>query len=194
MVLVAQGSEADAALLVRPNRAIRLLVGAVFVAGGIAAVLVALSLHLGRFADDASSLVQAMEAAMNIVVLVGIGVVALTRMEMHWKRRRALTSLHQLRSLAHVIDMHQLAKDIGGQDIDLAPEPDAKPPLEPAELERYLDYCTELLSLVGKLSALYAESCHDQGITEAVSDIEVLTTNLSRTIWQKIALIENTRG
>ena len=54
---------------------------------------------------------QAVESTMNIAILVGLGVIALTRLESRWKRGRALASLHTLRSLAHVIDMHQLTKD-----------------------------------------------------------------------------------
>lgn len=188
---VAGRSEADAALLAKPNRLIRVLVGVVLLTGVLSAVFVAASIHIGRVANDASSLVQATESAMNIVILVGVGVLALTQLETRWKRRRALVSLHRLRSLAHVIDMHQLAKDfINPALADGLEEDPQERLLSPAQLVRYLDYCTEMLSLVGKLSALYAQSCQDGTITEAVSDIEVLTTNLSRKIWQKIALVE----
>jgi hypothetical protein len=188
LAAVARRSGADAGRLAEPNRLIRISVAAVLLAGVVVAAYVATSIRLGHVDNDASSVVQAIEATVNVVVLVGIGVLALTQMEARWKRRRALTSLHRLRSLAHVIDMHQLAKDFATTDRSVVAE-GAEPALSPAELERYLDYCTELLSIVGKLAALYAQSCQDKGINEAVSDIEVLTTNLSRKIWQKIALV-----
>jgi hypothetical protein len=58
------------------------------------------------------------------------------------------------------------------------------------ELARYLDYCSEMLAVTGKLAALYAQAVNDDGVAEAVNDIENLGSNLSRKIWQKIMLIE----
>ncbi len=52
-----------------------------------------------------------------------------------------------------------------------------------------LDYCTEALSLIGKLAALYSEKTDDLQTIEAATDVETLTTNLGRKIWQKISLI-----
>ena len=46
-----------------------------------------------------------------------------------------------------------------------------------------------MLALIGKLSALYAQSHSDQLVGQTVNEIEVLTTNLARKIWQKIAII-----
>ena len=59
------------------------------------------------------------------------------------------------------------------------------------DLARYLDYCSEMLSLTGKLAALFAQSVNDEVVIEAVNDIENLGSNLSRKIWQKITMIEN---
>jgi len=58
------------------------------------------------------------------------------------------------------------------------------------ELGRYLDYCSELLSLIGKISALYSQSLDDPVVLNAVDDIEDLTTELSQKIWQKITLLD----
>ena len=55
------------------------------------------------------------------------------------------------------------------------------------QVERYLDYCSEMLSLVGKTAALCAEESRDSLILETVSTIETLTVGLSRKIWQKIS-------
>jgi hypothetical protein len=57
------------------------------------------------------------------------------------------------------------------------------------ELTRYLDYCAEMLALVGKLAALYAEGVRDSVVINAVNDIENLTSGLGRKIWQKITII-----
>jgi hypothetical protein len=56
-------------------------------------------------------------------------------------------------------------------------------------LQRYLDYCSEILSLIGKVAALYAQSLPDDVIVSTVNDIESLTDGLSRKIWQKIMIL-----
>jgi hypothetical protein len=57
------------------------------------------------------------------------------------------------------------------------------------ELTRYLDYCSEMLSLTNKLASLYAQNMPDAVVNDAVNDIEQLTTNLSSKIWQKITIL-----
>lgn len=58
------------------------------------------------------------------------------------------------------------------------------------ELTRYLDYCSEMLSLSAKIAALYAQSTSDSVVIEAASDLSTLTTNLSSKIWQKITIVQ----
>jgi len=57
------------------------------------------------------------------------------------------------------------------------------------ELTRYLDYCAEMLALIGKLAALYGERMRDGVVIDAVNDIESFTSGLGRKIWQKITII-----
>ena len=57
------------------------------------------------------------------------------------------------------------------------------------QLGRYLDYCSELLSVTSKLAALLVQHSADEVILGAVNEIETLTTGLSGKIWQKIRLI-----
>jgi len=99
--------------------------------------------------------------------------------------------LHRLRSVAHVVDMHQLTKD-PDQAVRSTPPTEASPErtLDLAQLGRYLDYCSELLALVGKLAAVLAQHQQDPVVLAAVNDIEVLTSSLSRKIWQKITILE----
>ncbi len=180
----------EAGRLAAPQLWIRIGVFAIWTAGAAAAVFLLTALHFDGFDWRATSFVQVLEPAMNIAVLVGIGVLALSRVEVRWKRARALDYLHELRSIAHVVDMHQLTKD---PHRDRAEVPDTayspKQALSGALLERYLDYCSEMLALVAKLAALLAQSCRDSEVADAASDIETLTTGLSRKIWQKIAAI-----
>jgi len=56
-------------------------------------------------------LLQIAESAVNDLIFLGVAVFFLSSLEARVKRHEALRALHQLRSLAHVIDMHQLTKD-----------------------------------------------------------------------------------
>jgi len=58
------------------------------------------------------------------------------------------------------------------------------------ELSRYLDYCSELLSLTSKVAALYVQDSQDPVVLDAVNDVETLTTGLSGKIWQKIMILD----
>ena len=58
-----------------------------------------------------------------------------------------------------------------------------------SELGRYLDYCSELLSLTSKIAALFVERFDDPVTLGAVNEIESLTAGLSRKIWQKISML-----
>jgi hypothetical protein len=134
--------------------------------------------------------VPLIESIINDVVFAAIAVFFLYALPGRLARERLLAQLHRLRSLAHIVDMHQLTK---------APErlrPDFRathegldPHLGRDDLERYLDYCSELLSLIGKVAALCAEESQDPVVLDTVSTIETLTTSMSRKIWQKISLL-----
>jgi hypothetical protein len=87
--------------------------------------------------------------------------------------------------------MHQLTKDPSGAIIGgkaTASSPARK--LTPFELTRYLDYCSEMLSLAAKVAALYAQSTKDPVVIEAASDLAQITSNLSNKIWQKINIVQ----
>ena len=135
--------------------------------------------------------IQTIEAAIQNVVFFGIAIYFFLTIESRLKRRRALVTLHQLRSLAHVVDMHQLTKD---PEIVLSPRPDT--PSSPArimnasELGRYLDYCSELLSITSKIAALLVQDFNDPVVLGSVDEIEGLTTGLAGKIWQKITILD----
>lgn len=176
---------AESHRLRRPVMGIRASVYTIWTLGAAALVWIAFGLHYDGLEWQAASLVQVLEPAMNLAVLVGIGVLTLGRLEERWKRARALDYLHELRSIAHVVDMHQLTKDPYRSALPTtasSPKATMTGPL----LERYLDYCSEMLSLTGKLAALFAQSCRDTEVAAGASDVEQLTTALSRKIWQKV--------
>src|SRR5437870_5574485 len=186
------GSEsvARAEWISKPLLPLRIGIGAL-VALLAAVVLVALAnLNITKLWESFADFVQAVEAGINDIVFVGIAIFFLVTLEARIKRQRALKAVHELRSLAHIIDMHQLTKD---PHVILNPgaatKSSPKRTMTDFELSRYRNYCSEMLSLSGKVAALYVQRFDDPVALSAVDQIEDLTTGLSRKIWQKIMLI-----
>ena len=130
------------------------------------------------------------ESLVNDLVFAAIAVWFLWALPRRLERDAILHTLHRMRSIAHIIDMHQLTKDpetvrTGWESTPASVRRD----LSPDQLGQYLDYCSELLSLVSKAAASFAEFTTDPQVLSAISDIETLTTGMSRKIWQKISLL-----
>ena len=155
---------------------------------GMVETLLMMDLGLGQL--KLADFVQLLEAGMNAVVLIGASIIFLVTVENRIKRARSLKAINELRILAQVIDMHQLTKDperVLGQWT--ATEHSPKQAMSPFELTRYLDYCSEMLSLCAKVAALYGQSFPDDVVLSSVNELETLTTGLSRKIWQKIMIL-----
>jgi hypothetical protein len=128
------------------------------------------------------------ETTINDVVFAGIAVFFLYSFPERVQRGRLLNLLHQLRSTAHIIDMHQLTKDPEQLRSSFVPSSASRPlELTRDQMERYLEYCSELLALVGKTAALCAEESRDDVVLDTVSTVETLCVGISRKIWQKIS-------
>jgi hypothetical protein len=157
-------------------------------------VLVALrAVNLDMTGIGFSETAQGVEAAVNNLVFVAIAIYFLIGIEARIKRARAIKELHVLRSMAHVVDMHQLTKDperlTGAQaGTDTASSP--KRDMTPFQLTRYLDYSSELLAILSKIAAIYVQRFNDAEVLRAAGDIEDLTVGLSRNIWQKIMILD----
>jgi hypothetical protein len=151
-----------------------------------------------RVSDDVFQVehfAQLVDSSLASLLVVGAAIVFLATIEVRLKRRRALDAVRELRSLAHIVDMHQLTKDpervMGrGKSTDSSPQRT----LTHFELVRYLDYCSELLSLISKIGAIYVQEFPDAIALEAADQLSNLTNGLSRNIWQKIMIVENMRG
>jgi len=182
------------AYLQKPNWPIRAAVGIVIATMVVVVGLGALSIRLSSRVNSVSELVQTLDASINDIVFLGIAIFFLVTVEARLKRRKALGSLQQLRSVVHIVDMHQLTKD---PERLMSPQPDTSSsparPMTPPELGRYLDYCSELLSLTSKIGAIYVQDFPDTTALEAVDQLSTLTNGLSRNIWQKIMIVENIR-
>ena len=135
--------------------------------------------------------VQTVDSSLATIVYIGATMLFVTSWELRLKRRKALIAIHELRSMAHIVDMHQLTKDPerllqGGPATPSSP----RRTMSSFELGRYLDYCSELLSMISKTAAIYVQEFPDSVALDAVNEITSLTSGLSRSIWQKIMLLD----
>src|SRR2546423_571442 len=166
--------------------------GAVVLSLAIVALLVAMLVNIRHFQfDEYTNFIQALEASISSVVFIGAAILFLVTWENRIKRRRALKAIHELRALAHIVDMHQLTKDPESYFTPQSAAGAKKRTMTPFELNRYLDYCSESLALVSKIAALYVQGFQDPVVLDAVDDMEDLTAGFSRKIWQKITILEN---
>src|SRR5215471_19218155 len=61
--------------------------------------------------NDFTNAMQGIDASIGSVVYIGAAILFFISWENRIKRRRALKAIHELRALAHIVDMHQLTKD-----------------------------------------------------------------------------------
>ena len=191
LILVSQEAAESVEYVRRPHWGIRIGVGAVIVAMVAIIAIAATSVSITGRVDRLSDLMQMLEASVNDLVFLSVAIYFLVGIEARMKRRKALRSLHQLRSIVHIVDMHQLTKDperlmAQREDTPSSPERSMTAP----ELGRYLDYCSELLALTSKIAALFVQYFNDPIVLSTVNEVETLVTGLSGKIWQKITLLE----
>jgi hypothetical protein len=179
----------------RPNTALRAVI-IVLVASIIALLLIFVKqLRINPDIWQLENFVQSVDSSLASIVYIGAAIIFLFTLELRIKRSRLLKAVHELRALAHIVDMHQLTKDperMTGRGSSTASSP--KRTMTPFELGRYLDYCSELLSLISKIGAVYVQYFPDAVALEAVDELSTLTNGLARNIWQKIIILENMIG
>ncbi len=191
LVGIAGESRERVAALASPNLPLRLASTGVAVAGIVALGYVASIIEYKRETENLFGVLEGIDALLNTAVLMGAGMFFIGTLEGRWKRQRALDDLHQLRAIVHVIDMHQLTKDPRILPPNQRTKSSPVRRLTQFELTRYLDYCSEMLSLTAKIAALYAQCARDAAVLNAVSELETVSANLSSKIWQKITMIQN---
>ena len=195
LVSIGADTQHRAEAIAKPHTAVRIIVYVAIAAGVIGLVTVALvftqSVQL-QMGNEVFGLFQGIEAAMNITVLTGAALFFLvTPRNPHQAAsgvgRPARLPLDRARHRHASIDQgserparsHHADRLVAGAHHG------------PIRLMRYLDYCSEMLSLTNKLAALYAQNLPDSVVIDTVNDIEELTTNLSSKIWQKISILES---
>ena len=188
---VAQESIERLQWIKKPQKGLRF--GVYLLTAGVLAVFVVLLSSLDRPNwKEPGNFIQVLEAGLSAMFFIGASVVFLLTWESRIKRTRALRAIHELRAMAHLVDMHQLTKDPDALDfgrVDTASSPTRS--LTMSQLSRYLDYCSELLSMISKIAALYAQGLEDPVVLNAVDDVEDLSSELSQKIWQKISILDS---
>ncbi len=189
LLTVATDSQAKVEWLNRPLIEFRLAVAAIILCGVLGAIYSFSLFDFKMKTLAVNEVIQVTESLINDIFLVGASLFFLVSLETKLKRSRAMKTLHELRAIAHVIDMHQLTKDPsalnGAQTTKSSPERS----MNSYQLRRYLDYSSEMLSLTGKVAALYSQKLPDHEIVNAAGQIEDLCTGLSQKIWQKIVVL-----
>jgi hypothetical protein len=145
-----------------------------------------------KLKNTLTEIVTVLESSLNDIVLVGAGIFFLYTLENRLKRIRAIKFLNEIRGFAHVVDMHQLIKDpqklLGPQE---ETENSPKEILSKFEMQRYLEYCSEFFSLIGKVAALYSQSIPDEVIVQSAGEIESLCSNMANKVWQKLDILNS---
>jgi hypothetical protein len=149
-------------------------------------VLTALGAIHGVVTHELADVLKFLDTTKGAAVYLSVFGAIFIGLEIRWKRYRALKAVAEIRALAHIVDMHQLAKD---------------PPIEQfrqngqqVKVEEYLHACTALLALLSKVAQFYVENFPDPAATNAVNDFEMITTGLSNKIWMKILSMKKTEA
>src|SRR5712671_3447153 len=110
LLLVAEETVNRIKWIQRPHLVLRFV--ALILSVAIVALLTLMVTHIHQFQfTDYTNFIQAFEASISSVVFIGAAILFFVSWENRIKRRRALKALHELRALAHIVDMHQLTKD-----------------------------------------------------------------------------------
>jgi hypothetical protein len=165
------------------------ILGIAAIAGGLGFAAISRPLDMGAL----SEFLQGVEAAANGVILLAVGAFFMLTLEIRLKRRAVLKALYRLRSVIHVVDMHQLTKDPEFVASRGRPGDRVREPLTRFQMVRYLDYCSELFALTSKVAALYSQRMNDAVVVAAVNEIESLAATLSQKVWQKITILDHRR-
>ncbi|MEW4488029.1 hypothetical protein AB1L42_08085 [Thalassoglobus sp. JC818] len=191
---IARDAQQTGMAIKRPMYGVRLLSFLIIIAISACFVMVIKVIRIPNQPLPAGELVQALDAGFNALVLIGATVIFLMTLETRVKRSRTVKAIHRLRSLVHIIDMHQLTKDperVLTRDPKHNTLSSPKRMMDRFLLNRYLDYCSEMLALCGKIAAVYVDEFSDPQAVAVVNDLENLTTGLGRKIWQKIMILHS---
>jgi hypothetical protein len=111
LIAIGERTQRNAQAIAATNWPLRIVVYLAVAAGLAGLAFVAWTLKVQVGSTEVFGFFQGVDAVMNLTVLVGAALLFATTLDDRIKRRRSLRELHVFRSIAHVIDMHQLTKD-----------------------------------------------------------------------------------
>lgn len=156
------------------------------------------SLGLTIRVNDAGDLAQSLDSVFQLMLVLGAGIWFLLSIGTKVQRRSLLEALQELNKLAQVIDLVQLDKDPDRLYFSTEQRTAKSPTLGKANtaflLSRYLDYCAELLSVLGKVACLYRERIDDEVVLSRLGDFDRLTNQLRTNIGAKMGLISHSQS
>ncbi|MFT6863423.1 MAG: hypothetical protein ACJAVK_001984 [Akkermansiaceae bacterium] len=190
---VAEGTVARVIDIKKPRLILRFIVGFLVLLVLSGPLIFSLLLSFSEEVTNLGDFLEATDAGLHMLLVLAGGIVFLVGMENRGQRNDALEALAEFRSLAHLVDLHQINKD-PGLDLMVAPEHDIRTVRTDEELAIYLDLSGDLLSIVGKLAAYYAQNLSDRVVLDAVNEIETLTSSLSNKLWLKILVLREMMG
>ena len=121
------------------------------------------------------------------IILSVLGSLAIRKKYRLNRRKPAMQTLHQLRSIAHLIDLTQHNKNyqtVKDKTLPLEKRMSAE------DCIRYLNYSSQALSLTGKVAAIMIEDYNDSGVIAAVCELDTICNGISVKIWQKIETLQ----
>lgn len=196
LALEARTAEKRSNRLQRLLRAIRVFNIFVLLAVGVGVfAFVALGIVDWSEGSDGKLSIQGLDAAANLTILIGAGLIFLFSQEDRMRAAAIMTEIDRFRNFAHIVDLHQQTKDpttAFGEGARTMSSPART--MSAYEVTRYFDYCAEMLALIGKISAVYRQGVKDPTVRQAVTEIEELTGALSAMIWQKIQIMNEQRS
>jgi len=153
-------------------------------------LLIILRTELSLPSAETSSL-NILDACFNMSFLFFGFLYFLSTLDKWYTRKRISVLLIELKNFIHVADMHQINKDPNHfHDDYIKSENSPTKKLTQFELQRYLDYTSEFVSLASKLSCLVLNKFNDdQEIMSRVNEVVLLCNGITHKIWQKIIIL-----
>ncbi len=186
LLVVAKETEAKSQAVNAPNYPLRAIIIVLLVTAATVVFFLVRTAQLKQGEVELFGLFQGLEAGTNLIIFTSVAVYFLFSLESRISRTRAMKDLNELRSIVHVIDMHQFSKDPSELLSSTSTHGMSR-----SELTHYLGHCSVMLSLGAKLAALYAQKLPDEIVIDAASDLQNVANGLSLKIWQKIAILES---
>jgi hypothetical protein len=133
---------------------------------------------------------SSLDAFFTVLAATVAGGLTMRSIRQRTEQNLALKRLDELRGVAHVTDMLQIAKCPTRLLYSNPSTAASDTTLDVRQMTEYLSYGAELQSLTAKVAAVYGRWSSDATVHAAIDGIERLCADLERKSLQKILLLE----